>query len=70
VRFVDGEVSDILSLLAHAGADPRKASSAARAYQQNRFSERLGAVREWCRAVLVVPIQASTKQVAVTPVLA
>jgi hypothetical protein len=29
VQFIDGEVSDILSLLAHAGAAPRNASSRA-----------------------------------------
>ena len=44
MRLVDGAVSDILSLLAHAGAAPRKASSRAGGRSAKPY---LGDVR-WC----------------------
>ena len=45
MRFMDGEVSDILSLLAHAGAAPRNASSSAVPSQISSAKQYLHGVR-------------------------
>ena len=66
VRFVDGEFR-------HLKSSPRWRCSArlrpVPASTKPFRSERLGAVREWCRAVSVVPI-CLDQRAAVTPVLA
>ena len=50
MRLVDGAVSDILSLLAHAGAAPRKASSVP-AIANLRLLGRLCAVSRWVKCL-------------------